>query len=253
MTRENNRTGTGMDDGCEDYGSASYWESRYTSNSGSDSGRGHSWYFTYPELSPLLVPLMEGGGDVLEIGCGDMPLGPGIAGEGIVRGKVICTDISKSVIEEMKKESGAIGEVEYVVDDATSMIFEDGSFHLIVDKGTLDALLSTPKSGITISRKVIGEMSRCLKVGGSIVIVSHLNAAAGDEGMEWVQDVVVEALMEFGGRWRIKCHISENDFDCGEESEISPGPAVYVITRLRGSGRFEQASEYKIPFDFVEH
>ena len=38
------------------YGTQEYWESRYAES----ANAGHSWYFTYDELRPLLLPLLLG-------------------------------------------------------------------------------------------------------------------------------------------------------------------------------------------------
>lgn len=48
-------------------------------------------------------------------------------------------DISPSVIQQMKKE---FPDLEWEVMDATKMTYKDSEFDAIIDKGTLDALIS---------------------------------------------------------------------------------------------------------------
>lgn len=54
---EGNTTSTSQDE-PPPYGSQEYWENRYAES----ASAGHSWYFTYDELRPLLLPLLLGRG-----------------------------------------------------------------------------------------------------------------------------------------------------------------------------------------------
>jgi len=55
--------------------------------------------------------------------------------------------------------------------DATKMTFEDKKFDVIIDKGTLDALLCGKNNDIVNS--LVREMTRVLKLEGELFIISH--------------------------------------------------------------------------------
>jgi len=98
-------------------------------------------------------------------------------------------------------------------------------------------------------------MARVTRESGHIVIVSHLNAGEGGEGMEWVEDVLIKGLEIEHQRWSIKCHIDGRDLDVEEEEEEEEGrkrgPAVYVIRKLRQTNR--RKGNETVLFEFVEH
>lgn len=150
---------------------------------------------------------------VLEIGCGDVPLGAGLAVEfmeleqstgasaaQIVK-QIVCTDYSPTVVETMqskyrklqnidsiqqpKAESVVdIGTVslEFVVADARRLEYADGTFELVLEKGALDAMLSGGEENCLL---IMRECARVLTVDGYIVLVSHFNAHT-ERGLGWV-------------------------------------------------------------------
>lgn len=82
-------------------------------------------------------------------------------------------DISEVVIEQMKKMHRNIGE--WMQMDATKMTFEDESHTVILDKGTLDAMMSEETES-EIAMNYFKEVKRVLKNGGRFVIISLLQA-----------------------------------------------------------------------------
>lgn len=236
------------------YGSQTYWEERYQKNlrvgtedegdAESDVIPYHPWYFTYQELSPLILPTIigsyaehetedagdeatlaevekepvaknegsESSGDgeeeedgeqemsereglakdgpisIIEIGCGDVPLGKDLAlelsnleattgskADQVVK-EIVCCDYSATVIylckENQRREMGNMlrnGKpflVDYVTADARKLQYPDSRFHLVLEKGTLDAMLSDKETGVDSSTRVMMECARVLKEGG---------------------------------------------------------------------------------------
>lgn len=352
------------------YGSKDYWEQRYAKQFQllgvpiDQSGDGltlpyHSWYFTYDELRPILLPILlggrhearmliekyedaeEGDGDteeveegqeedgvteegedeersnddakdgedgddfetvddedddvddegdeigareglarngpisVLEIGCGDVPLGAALALElkeleettgakssSVVTG-ITCTDYSQVVVDMMQKqycsqhqavietaddgdekdESGAdvaalpydanVGTVplHFVVADARNLPYPDSSFSMVLEKGTLDAMLSDTDTGVADCVKIVAECARV--VSACLVLISHLNAHAAS-GLGWLSDVVFAGLRQHpNALWDIEVHgnsdIIDSDADDARIPAGTSGPAVYVI------------------------
>ena len=123
---------------ADNYGSSDYWENRYAVDS---DNRNHCWYYTYAELSPLLEHFLSNNQSVFEVGCGDVPLGEGIlAGDSNpeadteadteAKRRVVCCDISPTVIKEMCKKSSS--SVQYVVADATKLSYADEEFDVVI-------------------------------------------------------------------------------------------------------------------------
>jgi ubiquinone/menaquinone biosynthesis C-methylase UbiE len=71
------------------------------------------------------------------VGCGNSKLSFQMWQAGFKN--MVNIDISPSVIQQMKKE---FPDLEWEVMDATKMTYKDSEFDAIIDKGTLDALIS---------------------------------------------------------------------------------------------------------------
>jgi len=382
---------------CPSYGSQNYWDERYKNNYSNDDSTstqkeqkedegkdieegspGFSWYFSYNELKPLLLPLVFGRGEeeedawsdcddmeeilegdddeeeeevddsgedndgdddakedaeeeeaqaiendkleieeksndneeeidneenpdeqmdafkidpnrpprkILEIGCGDAPLGDELCKNilhiqemtktdaKLAVDQIICFDYSQCVIDlllkrqiEEKDTTSRTNQeqsskddlkVDYKVHDARDLPYKDGEFHVIVDKGTLDAMLSDKAQGKKNCIKIVSEAARTLAIDGYIVIVSHLNAN-GPKGLLWVDEVLVNGLKDGDGvsNWRIEVHgndVDDNDDEESPDGKVNVkemeenededdealskdyGPAVYIIRKMEVS------------------
>jgi len=224
---------------------------------------------------------------VLEIGCGDVPLGYSLfldllsmeketqADASLVVSRIVCNDYAKMVVDILRDrqrkrwlasgikgsyeivdgrdgmkienvvvdsdslnpsqehDRGAIVpklDVSYVVEDARKMAHSDESFDLVIDKGTLDALLSDKDMGIKNCVDVVSEMGRVLRVGGYIMIISHMNANI-QSGLEWCDEVVVAGLRASGADafWEIEIHGNDgNNNDCDDDYHESDEDAVDI-------------------------
>jgi len=162
---------------------------------------------------------------VLEVGCGDKPLGSDLVLDLLslqansqvdaktIVDEVTCIDYSDTVIqmliEKEKKEhehttSPTDGEQPQSASfsnlqptfrsiDARSLPFQSNAYDLILEKGTLDAMLSDKEEGLSNCIQIVKEMARVTSDGGAILIVSHLNANES-KGMVWLEDVVFSGL-----------------------------------------------------------
>lgn len=212
---------------------------------------------------------------ILEIGCGDVPLGSSLTSElnslqlstdhdvRHVVCSVECIDYSSVVIDNLNKQQKELIQTQhlpadtkkylpplhpkYSTCDARKLPYTSNSISIILEKGTLDAMLSHPDEGIPNSISIVKEMARVCEVNGAILIVSHLNAR-DEKGMGWMNDVVLVGLKEElterrktrntdGGNsteeteivWSIEVHGGEAiDEDDGNERY---GPAVYILKK----------------------
>lgn len=144
------------------------------------------------EVTPRRVGLVKNGPiSIIEIGCGDVPLGrdlargvkqlepeTGIKTEQILK-KVVCTDYSETVIKAMKEEQSQEDGTDdrdtsnklpliYEVADARKLPYADNSFEMVIEKGTLDAMLSDKELGSTNCILIVAECARILSIGGEM-------------------------------------------------------------------------------------
>ena len=228
---------------------------------------------------------------IIEIGCGDVPLGVALAEElnelqrqtgspaGCVVKRIVCLDYSQTVISMLQKKhqeqsKGKLGatplldrrndvQLEFQTADARTLNYPDGSFQLVLEKGTLDAMLSDKETGAASSTLIVKQCARILCIGGYFVLISHLNAHA-ENGRQWLDELVIPGLRAGHSKasWEIEVHGEEDsgllkgaddddddDDDEGEKgggndengnkeesdgntSTDSPGPAVYIIRKL---------------------
>lgn len=89
--------------------------------------------------------------------------------------------------EEGKKKKlqglDQLRQFEYVSMDATRMDYREGSFDLVIDKGTYDALAcgtvegeeegAKPKADKSMIKKLTQEMVRVTRTGGAVVIITN--------------------------------------------------------------------------------
>lgn len=215
---------------------------------------------------------------ILEVGCGDVPLGVELCSDilnmsketgtaaNLVVNEISCIDYSeivvKTLIEKQEKESNDSSstlQVSFDALDARDLPYAANTYDLVLEKGTLDAMLSDQKEGIHNCIQIVKEMARVTNDGGSILIVSHLNANEA-KGMGWLEDVVFNGLKEeFKERhdamtkqpkansesstieadnkkeyvWSVEVHGGEGRVTKGnnDEEEINFGPAVYILRK----------------------
>lgn len=198
----------------------------------SDEGEDRSMF---PDRQDGLASI-DGPVAILELGCGDVPLGAALALElqelqqttgssarNIVK-HILCTDYSPTVIETMRRQYCCkdsctpgtattvatpsantdhtlttidIGNVplEFATVDARALPYESNAYALVMEKGTLDAMLSDKAKGVRNCVSIVAECARVVKAGGCIMLVSHLNAHTVNV-MSWLEEVVFAGLQQ---------------------------------------------------------
>ncbi|KAL7034409.1 hypothetical protein ACKWTF_007952 [Chironomus riparius] len=129
------------------------------------------WYGEFPELCGALSKYIKTKDKILNVGCGNSKLSVDMFKTGY--STITNIDISEVVIEQMKKTHRNIGE--WIQMDATKMTFDDESYSVILDKGTLDAMMSE-ESESEMALNYFNEVKRVLKNGGRFVIISLLQS-----------------------------------------------------------------------------
>lgn len=144
-----------------------YWEDRYKKDK-----EIYDWYLKWDQLKYILVPEFLNRDSALDIGCGNSTIPLELVNEGFQ--KVVGMDISKTVIDQNKQRYSDVKNLEFIVGDVLSMrdLFDDESFDVIFDKGTMDCFMSS----LSTSRNVptmISEILRILKPNGVFIEVSY--------------------------------------------------------------------------------
>ena len=112
----------------------SYWEERFTVEAEYD------WLLTFDKLKPHLLPLLKSMDHILIVGCGNSSLSADLYDAGFIH--ITNIDFSPVVIEKMKmlNENDRPG-MKWVVQDMTDLQFRAGSFDVVLDKASMDALM----------------------------------------------------------------------------------------------------------------
>ncbi|CAN0087291.1 unnamed protein product, partial [Hapterophycus canaliculatus] len=102
---------------------------------------------------------------LLHVGCGTSEVGPKLAQEPSLLPLIHVTDSdsSPSALMLMKRRHAALQNYACHEGNALDLNFGDGSFDVVVDKGTLDALLCRSANDAHL---MVAEMHRVLRKGG---------------------------------------------------------------------------------------
>ncbi|KJH40654.1 methyltransferase domain protein [Dictyocaulus viviparus] len=130
------------------------------------------WYGDYDILNSIFEKYLKPTDTVLQIGCGKSRLAEQMYDNGFKSIRSIDLDIA--VIEEQKSRNRMRPGLVYTVGDATSLSFDNEEFSVVVDKGTLDALLPSQDNLQQSSsvQKMFNEVERVLKEVGRYLIVT---------------------------------------------------------------------------------
>jgi hypothetical protein len=129
------------------------------------------WYGTFRELRPYVakaIPERTGAAShLLVVGCGNSDFSTQLYLEGGYH-NVVNVDFSAPVIAEMRAKTAALcPDMQWRVQDVTALEIEAQAVDAVLDKGTLDAIFSTPESEPQV-RTCIYSMSRQSLCNGSL-------------------------------------------------------------------------------------
>uniref|UniRef100_A0ABM5G9K0 eEF1A lysine and N-terminal methyltransferase n=1 Tax=Pogona vitticeps TaxID=103695 RepID=A0ABM5G9K0_9SAUR len=207
---------------AREFASAEYWEHFFRER----GERAFEWYGAWQELRAPLARYLRSRDSVrsvriLVVGCGNSELSEQLYDEGYR--DIISVDISEVVVKQMQERSAHLRpKMTYMVMDVLQMDFPDGSFQVVLDKGTLDALM-TDDEETTLMRvkRMFAEIGRVLQFGGRYLCVSL------------AQGHVLKVALEYFSRegWMVRIH---QVFEAGAtEGKFALPIFIYIMTKIK--------------------
>ncbi|KAL0241519.1 hypothetical protein GEMRC1_006754 [Eukaryota sp. GEM-RC1] len=150
-----------------EYSDPHYWVERYKK----EPNTNFDWYLTFVNLKDILEPYLRDDAKILVVGCGNSRLSYQLYEAGYQ--SIVSIDIAENVVEQMvEKYKESAPELEWQKMDVRKLDFPSETFDLIVDKGTMDALLCGKDSfeNVLCAHK---EINRCLKPQGIYVNITY--------------------------------------------------------------------------------
>jgi len=160
----------------EHYGTKDYWDQRYLEEEDKES---FYWFKSYADLADLLHELIPNKSSrILMLGCGNSRLSEDMWEDGYQ--KIVNVDYSGILIEQMKKRHSILRpEMEWHEMDVRNLTFENGTFDVAIDKGTMDAMMTAkgdvwdpPQQVINDCNKEVDETLRVLRKDGLFVYLT---------------------------------------------------------------------------------
>ncbi|KAL3862744.1 hypothetical protein ACJMK2_008697 [Sinanodonta woodiana] len=155
----------------EDYAEKNYWDKRF------ESEETYDWFADFKAFRHLLREDLKENHKILMLGCGNSLLSEHLYTDGFKH--ITNIDYSKVVIEKMKKKYVNWSEMTWKVMDILDMSFDPVTFDIVLEKGTLDALLVNEKDPWQLSGEgeqmidtVLKQVSAILKPGGKFISIT---------------------------------------------------------------------------------
>ncbi|GIY35189.1 eEF1A lysine and N-terminal methyltransferase [Caerostris extrusa] len=202
----------------KDFGSKEYWNEFFSKQ----KSQPFEWYGEYDSLSEILDKYIHPKDKVLVIGCGNSKLSVDLHDVGICNS--ISIDINAPVINQMKEKYGKDRpQMHFEVMDVFNLSFDDGTFSVVIDKGTLDALLVDKSEEVNEKINVMfSQIERVLRNGGRYLCISLLQEHVLNKLLDWFTDK----------GWLIRLHRCTKAEAKSEDALAFPVYAI-VLTKLR--------------------
>ncbi|CAM4781244.1 unnamed protein product [Rotaria magnacalcarata] len=153
---------------ADEFRSRDYWD-QFFDKVGREA---FEWYSDFVDLANVLCKYIKPRDDVLIIGCGNSTLSSDLYDTGIEQ--ITNIDLSEKVVKQMKKQNEKKrANMKWLPMDARQMTFDDNQFSVVLDKGTVDALMSN-KSEQVVSDidQILNQVDRVLRMTGRFICIT---------------------------------------------------------------------------------
>ncbi|KAE8610734.1 hypothetical protein XENTR_v10012226 [Xenopus tropicalis] len=213
----------------KEFAAPEYWEQFFRRR----GERAFEWYGGYLELCGLLHKYIKPRDKVLVVGCGNSELSERLYDAGCQN--LTNIDVSEVVIRQMKeRNSSRRPNMTFQVMDATQTTFDDSYFQTVLDKGTLDAIMTdTDERTLETADKMMSEIGRLLTCGGRFLCVSLAQA-----------HVLEKLVGHFSqGGFMIRVHQVMQGSTSESDSQFPMPVFVFVMTKVRQISGFPTVLE----------
>ncbi|XP_006869851.1 PREDICTED: endothelin-converting enzyme 2 isoform X7 [Chrysochloris asiatica] len=153
------------------YCEVQYWDQRYRNAANSAP---YEWFGDFSSFRALLESELRPEDRILVLGCGNSALSYELFLGGFP--DVTSVDYSSVVVAAMRARYAHVPKLRWETMDVRALDFPSGSFDVVLEKGTLDALLAGERDPWTVSSEgvhtldqVLSEVSRVLVPGGRFI------------------------------------------------------------------------------------
>ncbi|KAL0848842.1 hypothetical protein ABMA28_013262 [Loxostege sticticalis] len=155
----------------KEFSEKDYWNKFFKKR----GNKAFEWYGEYLELCSQLHKYIKPKDNILITGCGNSSLSADLYDVGYTN--ITNIDVSEVVIRQMTSINAHRTNMRFLCMDAMNTTFNNEEFNVVLDKGTLDALMPDENEetmkGID---KYFSEIKRVLKLGGRFVCISLLQS-----------------------------------------------------------------------------
>ena len=158
-----------------------YWDSFFKKR----GKKAFEWYGEYGELCGVLHKYIKPKDNVLVVGCGNSTMSCDLYDVGYKN--ITSIDLSNQVIDQMQLQNKRDRpDLKFETMDATKMTYNESSFGVVLDKGTLDAMMTDDSNEVKANVNLMfAEIDRVLRFGGRFIIFSLLQPHILRHVVEW--------------------------------------------------------------------
>jgi SAM-dependent methyltransferase len=146
------------------YGDAEYWEKRYAK-----SDTDFDWFFGWETLSTKIADFYRPTDRVLLLGCGNSRMPRDMLDIGFPL--IASIDLSPTVIAQLQETYKGESRLQWFEMNCAKLGFPDQSFDLVIDKGTIDAIMCGDDCDELVN-DTMSEAFRVLTDGGHFVCIT---------------------------------------------------------------------------------
>ena len=154
-----------------DFKRQEYWDNRY------ETETSYEWFNGYSYFKEHLIPRLKYTDAILTLGCGNSPFSYDMYMDGYHF--ITNIDYSPVCIELMSKKYKECAKMKWLEMNMLQLKFENETFDVVIEKGTLDAVLVEEKDpwyisdkGFDLIQAALDETSRVLKRGGRFISIT---------------------------------------------------------------------------------
>lgn len=196
----------------KEFSDKDYWNKFFKKR----GNKAFEWYGEYLELCGQLHKYIKQKDSILITGCGNSSLSADLYDVGYQN--ITNIDVSEVVIKQMNSINSHRTNMKFLCMDALNTTFSNEEFNVVLDKGTLDALMpdDTEETKQTID-KYFSEIKRVLKLGGRFVCISLLQSH--------ILSKLLDSFCDKSWMFRVvRCHEAEE-----RNAENNDGPTLPVF------------------------